>query len=1588
MEAAESGIMEELFWHHVDNGENQRPAESAPAQRQSGEKRKLEGGRRAKPRKEKKTASGLAMPDSWRADDGADPAEEVPATQPLCEFLEQVVHDDTSAQGYWQDIIDEVTSETLKVRAQGLLGSVQLNLIKTALARMHGLVQEMVQAGRWDEAKAGSKSEAEMCLSIVRAALGFLSEETVGPNIFNDELFETCVQFIDGFINHVIVPAVQQAIKDRMALESESATGKRRKSREHSKGVGGGLKSKVDAISHVINVLGDVLRLKVKVQDPQCIAVSRICLATFFLDFPAAVYHIQQACVGLMQTLFAKYPDHREHIIQEIGVRAVSWQPAPKDFCFQLKAPKLGQVQMISALIMSMLQSCCDGSLSKLGQHTTTAVGSEDVHPALMLMILLIESVQRGMHVKKIDKGGGETGYKLLFQHLVADVCWVVGAPEWPIATMLLKALWKYTYTMCTKSSFPHQYRLDAAKLLGDIVVRIKQLLLAAASPNIGKIGDVPSGAGSLKDTAVLQSLRRQQMDVLSRSGSQQQSPIDFILGTDLSDPANQKLAHKLVAQQLLLNYLVARSVKDQTVRHAKQNWIFLWASDKDAMVPPATKQCYEWFWNDANYLAHKKIDGELDLAAPDAANYAAYLCASHTQANLSLAMTDILKPLLVLLKHPKMPQFRQRALKALSQVIELDPQVLGDDVVRDAVCGSMVDPAKSVRAEAVSLVGKFMCTSQQLTMQYYESICMRCRDSGSSVRKAAMGILRNLLARCDDKRVMDRACVALIPLLKDESEDICKRTFAFLREIWFPATVSEKDATAPVLGVAARFAQMRTVVDAAHKANMLVGRDACTITDILEDFMKETIKSKPESVCECEQYCREALQAIIRSQEVARPRAAAAGGSKFQVGDKVEGQRHNGMWCGATIVAALGAGYRIKWDDGPQDDVALEEGKVRELHPDPALLSLFRTLALLARVRPELIVKDVELLCKFLSSQERAGGSWSKGQCEMIGTVAAIYDCVLPFVQDPPDLLIKYLQQDLPMLIQYAPTMPLITISVKCLCTLVKSVGASRRRAPAMYTALQKCFRFQINRLKDPQFAAKPRCLIIAGLFCRFSDFKLHLDKGKVAAIQDASVKDLFELTIKHYIASDALPFKRAGFACLGSLFVRSARLVQSAEAQRVLTGALDHSNEDIRSLAITALTDFVGEDVSDTDTTSLRNSVMQKFLDRILKCMYSEKEEAVAGALRLISTIHDRGQVHPQLCIPDMIAVQQRGVSCAGVGFQVLKLINEKYPDYYSPEVFVQGVMRGFEHQKPGAPLAAEQFVRAFELRLPNKKYVMECIKAIVERVKKGPEMAGKQAGKSPSAPHRPAAGGGGGGGSSSSSGGGGGSSSSGGRIQAMMEDVDRKCFLLSVASVLPLPDQECAQSFISQASGGGLKAGSEVQMHLKAAMEERAAFGKSTVDPKVFDYMYDAARACLLLDLKRFLLLSYHNKSDKADFPVEITQPLVPENVLRCPSGRDVLEHVYNKLKEALRLAASDKDLPSGGEAGSARKRGRPAKKDLTAAARPPGGKDAKKRVEYALDDDEDLDEYDEGDSDFSLYEDYDMEDDEPDDFLDEV
>ena len=86
---------------------------------------------------------------------------------------------------------------------------------------------------------------------------------------------------------------------------------------------------------------------------------------------------------------------------------------------------------------------------------------------------------------------------------------------------------------------------------------------------------------------------------------------------------------------------------------------------------------------------------------------------------------------------------------------------------------------------------------------------------------------------------------------------------------------------------------------------------------------------------------------------------------------------------------------------------------------------------------------------------------------------------------------------------------------------------------------------------------------------------------------------------------------------------------------------------------------------------------------------------------------------QVHPQLCIADLVAVQQRGGNCANIALHVLRSITEKHPAYYSPEVWVSGVVKAVILQSPGQGVRVDSISRTFELRSSDKAFVSRAVR-----------------------------------------------------------------------------------------------------------------------------------------------------------------------------------------------------------------------------------------------------------------------------------
>ncbi len=88
----------------------------------------------------------------------------------------------------------------------------------------------------------------------------------------------------------------------------------------------------------------------------------------------------------------------------------------------------------------------------------------------------------------------------------------------------------------------------------------------------------------------------------------------------------------------------------------------------------------------------------------------------------------------------------RTRAVKALSQMIEQDPlEVMTSLMVKEAVEQRILDESVSVREAILDLIGRFVLVSPNIADMYLVILVQRLSDSGLSVRKRVVKILKDI---------------------------------------------------------------------------------------------------------------------------------------------------------------------------------------------------------------------------------------------------------------------------------------------------------------------------------------------------------------------------------------------------------------------------------------------------------------------------------------------------------------------------------------------------------------------------------------------------------------------------------------------------------------------------------------------------------------------------------------------------------------------------------------------------------------------------------------------------------------------------
>jgi cohesin loading factor subunit SCC2 len=435
--------------------------------------------------------------------------------------------------------------------------------------------------------------------------------------------------------------------------------------------------------------------------------------------------------------------------------------------------------------------------------------------------------------------------------------------------------------------------------------------------------------------------------------------------------------------------------------------------------------------------------------------------------------------------------QVRSKALKCMALVVQEDPSVLSRDDMQRGVNYSFLDAATMVREAAVDLVGKFILHRAELIDKYYEMLLLRILDTGVSVRKRVIKILKDICLGFPDYPRIPEICVKMIRRINDE-EGIRKLVMDVFQNMWFQP-MSDRRRT--------------------EKEEHLLVTKANNITDV---------------VVACHDTGLEWFEQLL--QTLFKPKEDKDDATKVNR----EPPKHVVLACQQIVDCLM------------ETVLKAEETTIRSMDTTAGsshrIVACLNTTFLFAKSRPQLLVNHVQTLQPYLNVRCQ-----TKGDYQIISNVARTLELTVPLIEHPSEIFLSQLEEaSMKLILLHDKTV--VSACLSCLGSVVNNVTKN-------FTLIRDCFKKYFGHLvsykkvheKDVEDArlakATPffrRSLFTVGLLLRHFDFGLEelyagLEWGsetKMAvfeaiyyfmdhesdAIQNATLQALGSICIRHY--------------------------------------------------------------------------------------------------------------------------------------------------------------------------------------------------------------------------------------------------------------------------------------------------------------------------------------------------------------------------------------------------------------------------------------------------------------------------------------
>ncbi|XP_075302548.1 nipped-B-like protein isoform X3 [Opisthocomus hoazin] len=681
--------------------------------------------------------------------------------------------------------LSELGSESAKIKAMGIMD--KLSTDKTV--KVLNILEKNIQDGSklstllnhnndtedeerlWrDLIMERVTKSADACLT----AVNIMTSPNMPKAVYIEDIIERVIQYTKFHLQNTLYPQYDPVYRvDPHGGGVLSSKAKRAKCSTHKQRVIVMLYNKV---CDIVSSLSELLEIQL-LTDTTILQVSSMGITPFFVE---NVSELQLCAIKLVTAVFSRYEKHRQLILEEIFTSLARLPTSKRSLRnFRLNSSDTDgepmYIQMVTALVLQLIQ--CVVHLPSTEKDSNSEDESNKKVDQDVLITNSYETAMRtaqnflSIFLKKCGSKQGEEDYRPLFENFIQDLLSTVNKPEWPAAELLLSLLGRLLVHQFSNKSTEMALRVASLDYLGTVAARLRKDAVTSKMDQ-GSIARILKEVSGGEDE--IQQLQKALLDYLDENTE-----------TDASLVFSRKF---YIAQWFrdttMETEKAIKSQKDEDssegTHHAKDvettGRIMHRAESRKKFLRSIIKTAPSQF--STLKMNSDTVDYE------DACLIVRYLASMRPFAqSFDIYLTQILRVL-----GENAIAVRTKAMKCLSEVVAVDPSILARLDMQRGVHGRLMDNSTSVREAAVELLGRFVLCRPQLAEQYYDMLIERILDTGISVRKRVIKILRDICIEQPTFPKITEMCVKMIRRVNDE-EGIKKLVNETFQKLWFTPT-------------------------------------------------------------------------------------------------------------------------------------------------------------------------------------------------------------------------------------------------------------------------------------------------------------------------------------------------------------------------------------------------------------------------------------------------------------------------------------------------------------------------------------------------------------------------------------------------------------------------------------------------------------------------------------------------------------------------------------------------------------------------------------------------------------------------------